>query len=106
MARSKPEVYASVLRALLDGKEKGVTKIMYQSNVNSITVRKHLALAIQREEVKENNTGVGPKYALTGKGFEWYQVFRQYQKFSGPIEKALICEQRIPTSELMKRIQR
>ncbi len=72
--RSHLEIRMDMLKAVLEGSDVP-TQIMYKANLSWITLLKHLKALLEREFLRETQTGSRKKYELTQKGLNWMRSY-------------------------------
>jgi predicted transcriptional regulator len=95
MKRSKLEMYMTLLSSLSGNAEssgnvgKGITKIMYATNINCTIAKEMLAIAEGRGDVKKTKQKNRQNYVLTDRGLSFVDGWRQYKEFSEKLESSL-----------------
>ncbi len=78
------EITMDMLGAVLEGAE-APTQIMYKANLSWIMLHEHLKIILERELLRETQTGSRKKYELTERGMN---LLRSYIKVVEDIQGA------------------
>lgn len=68
---------------------KGITKIMYATNINCSVAKVILDIAEKRGDVEKTKQKNRPNYTLSDRGLNFVNGWKQYKEFSEKLELAL-----------------